>query len=76
MMSLPVWLTGPCSFQRGLCLWSHVPSRWVVVSVQGVSIQGGVSVRETPPDTHPTGKLSCYENGVKNVLLQVCIYIS
>ena len=32
----------PCSFWEGLCVWSHVPSGGLGVSVQGVCVHGGL----------------------------------
>ena len=67
MMSLPVWLTDPI-FLVGRGSLFLVPC-----SFHGVSVQGGISVREIPPNrdplpvlrraggTHPTGMLSYYQ---------------
>ena len=50
MMSLPVWLTGPMFLPGGVFVSGPMfPSRWVVVSVQGVSIQGGSLSGRLPP---------------------------
>ena len=88
-MGVSVWrhfLSGclvPCSFRRGLCTWSHVPSEgvsWGSLSGGGALCLGvggiclGSLCRKTSPklrktgSVHPTGMLSCLSLNSLNVL--------